>query len=289
MSDTSQGPGWWLASDGKWYPPEAASPPPPQQPAPPQPQQPAPTPTQQPPAAAPQQAPPPGYGAPPPGPPLQGPPPGYAAPAPGYIPPGPPQSGMNGCLKAFLIVFGLLIVGGIIVAAILVFAVGSAVHHASNEIEADSKAAAATCAGVSYPDKQSLDHCANGNGEVRDAGLTVTARNLRRVSVTATTSLVPTSTPSSSSELCADVTYHNRSSDTKVYSQVLWELQPPGGGSQAANLGTSGTLSSGTLAPGADTRGTVCFNDPGTSGQYVLVWHPLALTVDRGIWLFNVS
>ena len=22
MSTTSQGPGWWLASDGKWYPPE---------------------------------------------------------------------------------------------------------------------------------------------------------------------------------------------------------------------------------------------------------------------------
>jgi uncharacterized RDD family membrane protein YckC len=25
MSDTSQGPGWWQASDGKWYPPESAS------------------------------------------------------------------------------------------------------------------------------------------------------------------------------------------------------------------------------------------------------------------------
>src|SRR5262249_41820359 len=24
MSDTSQGPGWWEASDGKWYPPEQA-------------------------------------------------------------------------------------------------------------------------------------------------------------------------------------------------------------------------------------------------------------------------
>ena len=24
MSDTSQGPGWWLASDGKWYPPSAS-------------------------------------------------------------------------------------------------------------------------------------------------------------------------------------------------------------------------------------------------------------------------
>jgi hypothetical protein len=23
MTDTSQGPGWWLASDGRWYPPEA--------------------------------------------------------------------------------------------------------------------------------------------------------------------------------------------------------------------------------------------------------------------------
>ena len=23
MSDQSQGPGWWLASDGRWYPPEA--------------------------------------------------------------------------------------------------------------------------------------------------------------------------------------------------------------------------------------------------------------------------
>jgi hypothetical protein len=199
---------------------------------------------------------------------------------------------MNGCLKAFLIVFGLLIVGGIIVAAILVFAVGSAVHHASNEIAADSKNAAATCRGVTYPDPQSLDHCANSSGEVRDAGLTVTARNLRRVSVTATTGLVPTSTPSSSStttELCADVTLHNRSSDTKAYSQLFWELRPPGGGSQGTNLGASGTLGTGTLTPGSDARGTVCFSDPGTSGQYVLIWHPIALSIDRGIWLFNVS
>src|SRR4051794_38634211 len=33
MSATSQGDGWWLASDGRWYPPESlrpAPPPPPQ-------------------------------------------------------------------------------------------------------------------------------------------------------------------------------------------------------------------------------------------------------------------
>lgn len=27
MSETSQGPGWWLASDGKWYPPQVWPPP----------------------------------------------------------------------------------------------------------------------------------------------------------------------------------------------------------------------------------------------------------------------
>src|SRR3546814_4443455 len=39
MSEQSQGPGWWVASDGKWYPPEQAPgpapiPPPPPPPAP---------------------------------------------------------------------------------------------------------------------------------------------------------------------------------------------------------------------------------------------------------------
>jgi len=42
MSDVSQGPGWWQASDGRWYPPQqaptAAPPPPPQWGAPPAPQ-----------------------------------------------------------------------------------------------------------------------------------------------------------------------------------------------------------------------------------------------------------
>jgi uncharacterized RDD family membrane protein YckC len=33
MSDVSQGPGWWEASDGKWYPPQSQAPPPVGQPA----------------------------------------------------------------------------------------------------------------------------------------------------------------------------------------------------------------------------------------------------------------
>jgi len=36
MSDVSQGPGWWQAADGKWYPPAPQQPPaPPAPPAPP--------------------------------------------------------------------------------------------------------------------------------------------------------------------------------------------------------------------------------------------------------------
>lgn len=35
MSDASPGPGWWLANDGRWYPPQAiSSPPPPVAPVP---------------------------------------------------------------------------------------------------------------------------------------------------------------------------------------------------------------------------------------------------------------
>jgi hypothetical protein len=79
VSDTSQGPGWWQASDGKWYPPQPPSPPPP--PAPP---------------------PPPSYALPPP------PAGAYAGP----IGP-PPKSGMSGCLKAFLIVLVVSTVVGV--------------------------------------------------------------------------------------------------------------------------------------------------------------------------------
>ena len=36
MSDTQQGPGWWMASDGKWYPPQGEQLPPPPPPGFPQ-------------------------------------------------------------------------------------------------------------------------------------------------------------------------------------------------------------------------------------------------------------
>lgn len=65
MSDVSQGPGWWQAADGKWYPPAPPTPPaPPAHPVAPAYQAPAPPPPPTPPAPPTYQAPPP-PGAPP--------------------------------------------------------------------------------------------------------------------------------------------------------------------------------------------------------------------------------
>jgi hypothetical protein len=70
VSDQSQGPGWWLASDGKWYPPEAAAGATPTQPQ--IPADPASTPTTVQPAATPPPTTPPAGPPTQPGPPVQG-------------------------------------------------------------------------------------------------------------------------------------------------------------------------------------------------------------------------
>ena len=107
MSDTPQGPGWWQASDAKWYPPEqaagAAVPPPPAGYGPPP--QPGATP----------------YGSAP----AYGPPPQQMGAPMGYAPPA--SQGMNGCLKAFLIVLALLTVLGVIGAIVAVTLLDDAV------------------------------------------------------------------------------------------------------------------------------------------------------------------
>lgn len=105
---------------------------PPQYP-PPGPAAPPPAPPQQYPPPGPGAPPPPGYGAvtpPPPnqqwGAPNQG---GYAAPMPGQYnspPPVPPKKGMSGCLIAFLIVFGILVVSGIGMVACTAFVIEDA-------------------------------------------------------------------------------------------------------------------------------------------------------------------
>jgi hypothetical protein len=149
VSDTSQGAGWWIASDGKWYPPEQAAgyvPPPPPEPAPPAPEPPAvpttePTPIVPPPVSSPPMSPP--LMAPLPGPPLA-PPPGSApygaAPYGAAVaPPATPAKSGNGCLKAFLIVFGILVVIGIAFFVLVGFVFKKGVDTINDKVKAQNK------------------------------------------------------------------------------------------------------------------------------------------------------
>ncbi len=135
MSNTPPGPGWWLASDGNWYPPAEAAPPEPPTP-PPAPGADAPTVPTSPPSApttpmpqhlAPTQmqppvAPPPGVWGQPPaqaGTPGQPPLPGTAQPTQGYPPPGPPAAPAKSKLPWILGAVAVFVIGGL-VAALLV-------------------------------------------------------------------------------------------------------------------------------------------------------------------------
>ena len=82
MSDTPQGPGWWQASDGKWYPPQSA------------------------PTAAPPPPPSPVYGTPP---------------QPQWTPPPAKKGGNKGCLIALAVV-GVVLVLGVVATVVAVFA-----------------------------------------------------------------------------------------------------------------------------------------------------------------------
>lgn len=150
MSDASQGPGWWLASDGKWYPPEKAAPTPAS--APPPPTAPVPAPKAAPPVSAPQPVPPAAVPAsaaaavPPPAgaspsmsaPPPSSPPPSQPGGGTGAAPGTPKKSG-NGCLKAFVIMVCVVFVVGVGVIAVLAFVVDRVGHHVLAGANAENK------------------------------------------------------------------------------------------------------------------------------------------------------
>lgn len=104
VSDSPQGPGWWQASDGKWYPPQDPAPAPP--------------------------------------PPSNLPPPGYLPPPqPGYLgqPMAPVSTGMSGCLKGGLIAGGILLVLGLGSCVVLAVAIDDAADEIDEAINEDNE------------------------------------------------------------------------------------------------------------------------------------------------------
>jgi hypothetical protein len=145
MSDAPAGPGWWQASDGKWYPPETRPQWPPVPDATPAPDGAPSTPGSGTPYGA-SPTPPPGTlypgapGAPYPGPQPGMPPPGPYYPGPGPYPMAPPPSqGMSGCLKAFLIGLAVAVVLGIGGCVAIVFVARDAADDFVEETESERR------------------------------------------------------------------------------------------------------------------------------------------------------
>jgi hypothetical protein len=187
----------------------------------------------------------------------------------------PPRQEMSGCLKAFLIVAG--VAGALVVLGAVLAGVGLvALSHAAKNATAQLGRPAAY-SGPAYPGMQNLDHVAVGGGSVEDFGFTVTVSKLRRtVDLTAS--------------VCADVIDLNRSSQAQNYGLLDWRLQQPNGVVEGPGLGS--TLQGGQLLQSASATGTICFADPGLSGQFIVIWRPVTFSGlvrgDRGIWLFNL-
>jgi len=190
----------------------------------------------------------------------RGPPPTGAVP-----PPAAKRSRGRGCLTALAVMAGLVVVMIVVVAVV-----------AGSKSSNSKSAAQKTCASFSYPDHQGNDHCGQSGQTVEDFGLTMTAANIRRA----------TTDPILGPEICADVSYVNRSTSTKDFDEFDWKLQTPSGVVQSFEI-TDATLGSGQVVAGGNKSGTVCFKDNGEKGQFVLIWKPDPLRSDRGIWLFQ--
>jgi hypothetical protein len=134
-----------------------------------------------------------------------------------------------------------------------------------------------TVAGVSYAGRQKADKLAAADGSVQLSGYTTTVANVER-----------TTDPLSRDLLCGDVTILNRDSDAQRYSTFDFRLQTPGGDVRDATITTGDGLDTGDLISGGTKTGKVCWEDPGQSGQYVVIWKPDVFNADRGIWLVTV-
>jgi hypothetical protein len=85
--------------------------------------------------------------------------------------------------------------------------------------------------------------------------------------------------------LCTTVAYRNDSTSARAnYSSIDWQLQDPQGAlTRTGFVGTTEPLQTGELAPGGKVSGPVCFRDPGTSGEYRIVFDPMF--GDRAEWV----
>ena len=263
MSDTSQGPGWWLASDGKWYPPQSA---------PAYAAAGAPAPTTASPTDAPPQQPPyqqPQYQQP------TAPPPQYQQ----QTPVVQPAKNNKGCLIALLIVVVLIVLAVVGSIAGIAF-LG---NKAEDKLEALGSSLETPAVDPSDPGARSDDRYVQIGDGVELSGYTTTVEDGGYQQTLGDITF-------DQGFLYGYVTVRNRDSDPQPVSIFDWKLQTPSGelldpystNNEEQLVGTE-------LVEGGQVEGKVIFHIDDRKGDFFLIYKPDPLTKTRGIWKVTIG
>jgi hypothetical protein len=252
VSDASQGPGWWQASDGKWYPPETAA----------------------------------GATAPPPGAPTPSygdNPKAHAKAAKAYAKAERPWYKK----KRFIIPLALAALLVIIAAT---SGGGDDAKTASNEKSNDEPAGDGKTAAddnsseadlfPNRPDEKDGDKERNVGDPADLSGYTVTVTKAARQQ--------QISEFESDGYLVADVTLLNRDSSAQSYNTYDWKLITPAKTIIDPTITTADDLGSGDLAEGGTVSGQVVWEIGDTPGDYYVVYDPDFGGDHRGVWKVTV-
>ena len=199
----------------------------------------------------------------------------------------PPQQGMSGCLKAFLIVLAISVVGGIAVFVSLIVVGNRVVHHLSTTIAGTPGRPSSLPSGASdYAGERQQDHVAGSGGSVAIGSLGAVATNWSRT------------TDNNNQLICGDVTIHRSTATSnnpfdsalQVAGDFAWELETPSGSSVSLDPSSSVSALSDYLTTGqtGDANGKVCFADPGGSGQFAITWQPRLFRAERAVWIVRL-
>lgn len=194
----------------------------------------------------------------------------------------PPQKKRGGCMKIGLIILGVLVVLGIIIAAIGGGDDDSATVSSGDGASENADGASDDSAGggVQFMGKTDRD-----TGAV--AGDTITKGD---ISIT-TTPLEPyPSNGFSEPQLCTTVSIQNNSDSQESFGSWDWSMQDPNGTSRNSsymNPTAAPDLSIGEIAPGGQTSGAICFDgDPSAvPGEYVVLYTGNVFLSDRLGWV----
>lgn len=205
----------------------------------------------------------------------------------GYPQQGYPQQGFTqqappkkkwGCMKIGLIVLGVLVVLGIIIAA--VSSGGDDSPSVTPGENSSQDAAEDGASGVDFQGKTGKDTSAN-------AGDTITKDDV----ATTTSPLTATTTTFGTPVMCTTVSIQNNGDKPVSFNSIDWKLQDPNGAARMTTFTGSGNeLSAGELAPGGQVSGDVCFDgDPAAQpGQYVVLNDGfISFSSDRLAWVNN--